>query len=63
MVEAARRLTRLFPEVLLPKGFSLVLASSICLGILQRQARRAPRVLGEPSLARIPPGIARALPQ
>lgn len=62
VVDATRRLNRLFPEVLLPKGFSLVLAGATCLGILQRQARRAARALGEPSLARIPLEIARALP-
>jgi len=48
VVEAVPRLNDFFPEVLLPKGFSLVLASLVpFFGILQRQARRAAQALGE----------------
>lgn len=63
VVEAVPRLNDFFPEVLLPKGFSLVLAGLVpFFGILQRQARRAAQALSEPSLARLPLEITRGLP-
>lgn len=63
VVEAVPRMDRFFPEVMLPKGFTMVVAGWLpFFGVLQRQARRAAQALGDPTLAHLPLEITRGLP-
>ncbi len=63
VLEAIRRMDRFFPEVMLPKGFSMVVAGWLpFFGVLQRQARHAAQALSDSSLAHLPLEITRGLP-
>ena len=53
----------LFPDVVIPNGVAVVVAGMIpFFGILQRFAREAARVTGDPAVALLPLEIARSLP-
>ncbi len=53
----------LFPDVVIPNGLAVVVAGMIpFFGILQRFAREAARVTGDPAVALLPLEIARSLP-
>lgn len=56
------QIDRFYPKVLLEKGFSAALAGLALYGYIQREAKRAARILGKSELALLPLELTRGLP-